>query len=102
MLFIIILGSIPFFADAQKLPNVQQISVRTPENIKIDGKPTEWNNKFQAYNHATSLFYTISNDDENLYLTIQANDMETLIKITGAGIVFNLNAGGKVGNRKRS
>ena len=35
-------------AKAQKLPNVQQNSVRAPYNIKIDGKATEW--EFRAHN----------------------------------------------------
>lgn len=80
---------------AQKIPNVQQISLRAPANIKIDGKTTEWGNKFQAYNHATDIFYTISNDDENIYLMIHAIDPDVLTKITNSGIVFRINTSGK-------
>ena len=58
-------------ANAQKLPNVQQASLRAPENVKVDGKPTEWGDKLQAYNKATDVFYTIANDYNNLYLIIQ-------------------------------
>ena len=39
-------------ANAQKLPNTQETSLRAPANLKVDGKPTEWNNQFQAYNKA--------------------------------------------------
>jgi len=42
--------------NAQNLPNVQKVSVRAPANIKIDGKASEWDDKFQAFNHATDIF----------------------------------------------
>jgi hypothetical protein len=41
-------------ANAQKLPNVQQVSLRAPANIKIDGKATEWSG-FKALNTATDV-----------------------------------------------
>lgn len=57
---------------AQKLPNVQQVSLRAPANVKIDGKANEWG-KLQAYNPATEIFYTMANDDKKLYLIVQAS-----------------------------
>lgn len=44
-----------FSVGAQKLPNLQQSSMRAPANIKIDGKPIEWG-QYQAYNRATEIF----------------------------------------------
>ena len=76
---------------AQKLPNVQKVSLRAPNNIKIDAKITEWGNQFQAYNHATDIFYTIANNDENLYLIVQAKDPDVINKIVGGGISFIIN-----------
>jgi len=81
--------------NAQKLPNVQTVSLRAPANIKIDGKSTEWDNTFQAYNHATSCSYTMSNDDNNLYLIIHTDDPDELTKLTTVGITFNINTTGK-------
>jgi hypothetical protein len=78
------------FASAQKLPNVQKESVRAPANIKIDGKAAEWDNKFTAQNSATELFYTLSNDDENLYLTVQAKHKDIVDKIMRGGITLNV------------
>lgn len=72
----------------QKLPNKQEKSVWAPANIKIDGKTDEWDNKFQAYNSATELFYTISNDDKRLYLTIQATKSSIIEKMMEGGIEF--------------
>lgn len=76
---------------AQKLPNVQKESVRAPANIKIDGKATEWDNKFKAQNSATELFYTISNDDENLYIIMQTKLRDIAGKIMHGGISVNIN-----------
>jgi len=77
-----------FAAGAQKLPNLQQESVYAPVAIKIDGKADEWSSKFKAYNNATEVFYTISNNTENLYLTIQATEVAVIQKIVAGGISF--------------
>lgn len=74
----------------QKLPNKQVISLIAPVNIKIDGKANEWNNKFQAYNTATNIFYTISNDDNYLYLTIQVTDPLVINKLYSNGLTFSV------------
>ncbi len=82
-------------ANAQKLPNVQQGGLRAPANIKVDGKATEWKTGFQAYNHATEIFYTLSNDDEYLYLSLQIANPDVINKIMGGGIVFGIQKSGK-------
>jgi hypothetical protein len=76
---------------AQKLPNIQIASLRAPANIKVDGKATEWVNQFQAYNNKTEIFYTIANDNENLYLAVQATDEAVIKKIVMGGITFTAN-----------
>lgn len=80
---------------AQSLPNVQQHSLRPPSDIKIDGKATEWHGKFQAHNNATNIYYSLCNDDNNLYLVIQANDPDVLTKITNRGISLTIYPTGK-------
>ncbi|GAB2975986.1 hypothetical protein GCM10027049_08380 [Mucilaginibacter puniceus] len=78
---------------AQSLPKVQQNSVKLPANVKIDGKANEWDNKFQAYNPATELFYTIANDDKRLYLTVQGNSpviTGVANRMIGGGLTFTL------------
>ncbi|GAB2978983.1 hypothetical protein GCM10027049_13300 [Mucilaginibacter puniceus] len=89
---LILLASLAFLqTSAQKLPKVQTASVRAPANIKIDGKATEWNDKFQAYNPATEIFYTISNDDKNLYLITYVYSSEVLFyKVMTGGINFQI------------
>jgi hypothetical protein len=68
--------------------------LRAPSNIKIDGKAIEWHNEFQAYNKATDVFYTICNDDNNLYLVIQAKSPQIIEKIILGGISFSINTSG--------
>lgn len=70
----------------QKLPSEQKEAVYAPANVKIDGKPTEWNGKFQAKNSATLLTYVMANDEQNLYLSIQADQTPALGKIFYDGI----------------
>jgi hypothetical protein len=84
-----------FIANAQKLPNIQLVSLRAPENVKIDGKPNEWGDKFQAYNNATNFYYTMANDDQNLYLVVQVTDPLIIAKIISAGITIAVDKSGK-------
>ena len=80
---------------AQKLPNVQEASLRAPANIKIDGRLNEWKDSLQAYNKATQLYYTVSNDDENLYLTVKADQPRVITKLIDVGLTFIINKAGK-------
>lgn len=79
-------------ASAQKLPKVQTTSVAAPANIKIDGKTTEWNNKFQAFNRNIEVYYTLSNSATKLYLTIQSNEDRIIRKIVSNGITLTIMA----------
>jgi hypothetical protein len=76
---------------AQKLPTVQNGSANAPANVVIDGKATEWNLPYQAYNKATEVFYTIANDKDNLYLVIHADKARIIEKILESGIEFKVN-----------
>ena len=77
-------------ANAQRLPKIQTTSVLAPADIKIDGKPTEWNNKFQAFNRTTEVYYTLSNSATKLYLTIQSNERRIIRKIISNGITLTI------------
>jgi len=81
--------------NAQKLKSVQEGNVRAPSNIKIDGKLSEWNDAFQAYNTTTSLSYTVSNDDNYLYLAVKSTDQMNSNKIAAAGLNFTINTADK-------
>ncbi|MES2425907.1 MAG: hypothetical protein V4560_03000 [Bacteroidota bacterium] len=98
-----VLSLLSFFsitANAQKLPNKQELSVRAPENIQIDGKLTEWGDKLQAFNRATEIFYTLSNDDNYLYLTIRINKPIIINKAISGSITLTVNGSGKKSDEK--
>lgn len=80
---------------AQKLKDIQEGSITAPANIKVDGRNTEWNDTFQAENKRTSIFYTMSNDDKNLYLVIKSADVANNSKILAGGITLAINTEGK-------
>jgi hypothetical protein len=95
-----VIAMLCFAASAQKLPSVQTSGVRATDNIKIDGKITEWNDKFQAYNNHIECFYTLANDDNNLYLTVQAIDKAIIRRIINGGITLAVNKTGKKNDKE--
>lgn len=79
--------------NAQKLPAKQEISLRAPKNVKADGKLTEWG-ALQAHNTSTGLNYTLANNNEALFVVIQATDPSDIKKILIGNITFTINTGG--------
>ena len=77
-------------ANAQKLPNVQKQGARVPNAVKIDGAIDEWNPNLLAYNHATEIFYCLANDDNNIYLLVNASKPEIINKILLGGITLTI------------
>jgi hypothetical protein len=84
-----------FIATAQKLPEVQLASVWAPANLKIDGDANEWDNKFQAYNKTAGIYYTLSNNEDHLFLTVQATDPTMINKLVAGGLTFTIQKSGK-------
>jgi hypothetical protein len=91
----LLLAGMRTFAQEGKLKNVQTTSIWAPEKIKVDGNLQEWDDTFQAYNNATKLFYTVSNDDKYLYLIVKSIDITNNAKIIAGGITLTLNTEGK-------
>jgi hypothetical protein len=94
-LFTLLLSAAFITTYAQKPPSEQKGSIRAPLNIKIDGKANEWDNKFQAYSNHTQFYYTMSNDNKNLYLTIQADEPPIIRRIINGGVTLTINRSGK-------
>lgn len=90
---VILFGS--FKSQAQKLPNIQEVNLRAPAGVKIDGKSTEWTGQLQAHNKAVDVTYAIANDDENLYLVMQATKPRIVTKIIDVGTTLIINSNGK-------
>jgi YD repeat-containing protein len=95
MMLLFILLNLP--VQAQKLSNIQEGSVWAPENVKIDGKLKEWGNTLQAYNRTTGLYYTMANDDKNLYFIMRSSDQIINNKFIGGGIDITIST---TGNKK--
>ena len=79
-------------ASAQKLPKIQTASVLAPANVKVDGKTTEWNNKFAAFNRTTEVYYTLANSATKLYLVVQSNESRIIRKVISNGVTLTIKA----------
>lgn len=94
-ILLLLMLSICHIAIAQKINNVQEGSIKAPAGLKIDGKLTEWGAALQAYNKSTKLWYTLANDNQDIYLAIKSTDAANINKILAGGISFSINTAGK-------
>nr|WP_294793398.1 hypothetical protein [uncultured Mucilaginibacter sp.] len=94
ILLLIFLSAACISADAQKLPNVQSVGKLLPENAKIDGKLTEWQDVLQAYNKTTRIEYTLADNAGQFYLAVRSKDVASTAKILAGGITLNINIPG--------
>jgi hypothetical protein len=88
------------FANAQKQPQVQEVSVLAPASVKIDGQLNEWQNPYinvqkytgflSAFNSSSRIYYTVANDDKNLYLVVRALGNGVSKKILAGGLTFTI------------
>jgi len=85
---------------AQKQPQIQDASVYAPANIKVDGKLNEWQNPFinpqkfngflSAFNTTNRIYYTMANDDKNLYLTVRGLGNGVSKKLLAGGMTLTI------------
>lgn len=93
LIFCIAFSYIQLFA--QKLPDVQTAALTPPANIRVDGKAADWKDTFAAENKRTEIFYSLANDDKNLYLVIKSTNTASANKIMAGGVTFVVNTEGK-------
>lgn len=74
---------------SQRLPKSQMAGKELINNIKIDGKDNE-GMVYSAYNTNTNIFYTLANNDTNLYLMIKAESPEIIKKIISGAITLTI------------
>src|SRR5476651_753500 len=87
-------------AYAQKQPQIQETSVYAPANVKIDGKLNEWQNPFiniqkynwflSAFNSSSRIYYTMANDEKNLYLTVRGLGNGVSKKLLAGGMTLTI------------
>lgn len=63
--------------------------------VKADGRSAEWVHPFDYYDKETKLTFSITNDEDNLYLCFESSDIGTHLKIKKAGITVTLSGKGK-------
>lgn len=90
-----LLAGVSSITQAQKVNELQEVSIFAPHAIKIDGKNFEWKPTDFSSNKRTNLSYIISNDEKNLYLIIKSTDIANNSKIMAGGITFSVNPDGK-------
>ncbi len=90
-----VLASLGTVVQAQKVNELQEVSIFAPHAIKIDGKNFEWKDTDFSVSKRTSLSYIISNDEKNLYLIIKSTDIPNNTKILAGGVTFSVNPDGK-------
>jgi hypothetical protein len=73
-------------SQAQKTVDIQVGNIWLSK-AKIDGDLTEWGKPLKAFNKATHCWYSMANDDKNLYLAIRSNRK---MKIFGGGITLSI------------
>ena len=66
---------------SKRLPGVWQA-----QPIKIDGKNNDWPSPYPEYDDKAMLGYAVSNDKENLYITVETGDLATELKILRNGL----------------
>lgn len=63
--------------------------------ITIDGKMSEWSNPLRFYDQESGINYSISNDNQNLYLCCTVANEQMQLKILRSGIEFSIDTLGE-------
>lgn len=75
---------------AKKVPGVWQ-----EQPIIIDGSSGDWKIPYPYYDEDAMLGYSVTNDSENLYITVQTGDAATQLKILEGGLTVWVDKTGK-------
>src|SRR6267154_5604685 len=75
---------------SKKLPGVWQA-----EPITIDGNNKDWPSPYPEYDQKAMLGYAVSNDKNNLYITVETGDPATQLKILREGLTVWIDKTGK-------
>lgn len=77
--------------NSKRLPGVWQVSP-----IEIDGNNKDWPAPYPNYDDKAMLGYAVSNDKENIYITVETGDPATQLKMLKGGLTVWLDrTGGK-------
>ncbi len=83
-------GSVRSGKSAASFPGTWQA---TP--ITIDGNSKDWPSPYPNYDAKAMVAYATSNDANNLYVSLEAGEERTLMKILKQGLTISIDTGGK-------
>jgi hypothetical protein len=63
--------------------------------IVIDGQNNDWPSPYPYYDDKAKIGYAVTNDKDNLYITMQTGDRMTVMKILRTGLNVWIDTGGK-------
>lgn len=65
--------------------------------IVVDGQNNDWPSPYPYYDDKAKIGYCVTNDKDNLYITMQTGDRMTVMKILRSGMNVWIDTGGKKG-----
>ena len=91
---VLVIGCIAVFnlpiASAQK--KAELINTKWAKTaVQADGSLNDWQDSLSLFNDATKLYYSLANDNNNIYLALRSSSREDLTKILAGGISFSAN-----------
>lgn len=87
-----------FSGFAQKLPKVQQAGVWAKTHLNYDEKMPK-SSTFKAYNPSSRVYYTLANDNDNLFLLLTSDGSISAQKLVH-GVTFTITPTEQTGNVK--
>ncbi len=91
--YFLLIGAL-FLTNSSFAQNFESIS-KAPDQLKIDGKLTEFSDSLVNYDKTTKLNYALAHDAKNIYVFIKAIGQAEQRKIMAGGISVSVNAAGK-------
>lgn len=88
-----LLGSCSSFSKGGKVKVMAGTWQATP--IEIDGDSKDWPSPYPNYDAKAMVAYATSNDDKNLYITMETGDPLTQVKILKQGMTVSIDVHGK-------
>jgi len=77
---------------SKRLPGIWQV-----QPITVDGNNKDWPSPYPEYDEKAGLGYAVSNDRENLYITVETGDPATQLKILSEGLTVWIDRKGEKG-----
>ncbi len=77
---------------SKRLPGIWQV-----QPVTIDGSNKDWPSPYPEYDEKAGIGYAVSNDKENLYITVETGDPATQLKILREGLTVWIDRKGEKG-----